>query len=165
MWPEKQYAEPGLTLANALTRLDQHIGQLPAHLSLLTPNELQAHPPGKWSKQQIVGHLVDSALNNLRRFTEAQFSPLPYQIQSYAQDDLVRVNQYGQMPLTELLALWQALNRQILRVARAIPDETLTNSISFPDSERIETLSWLVEDYVAHLEHHLRQVGAAGTGY
>ncbi len=159
MWPETQYAPPGMTLADALTRLAQHIEQLPLQLSALSINELQQSlQPGKWSRQEIVGHLCDSALNNLRRFTEAQFSPQPYRIQSYAQDDLVRVNGYGQMPTAELLALWQALNRQILRVCQTIPAEKLTNPIGFPGTEHVRSLAWLIEDYVAHLEHHLAQL-------
>lgn len=159
MWPEQQYAPPGLTLADALTRLSQHIEQLPIQIRALSVSELQQpRQPGKWSRQEIVGHLCDSALNNLRRFTEAQFSPQPYRTQSYAQDELVRVNQYGQMPVDELLELWQALNRQIRRVATATPPEKLTNLITFPGSDRVKTLSWLIEDYVGHLEHHLDQL-------
>ena len=29
----------------------------------------------KWSKKEILGHLCDSALNNLQRFTEVQYQP------------------------------------------------------------------------------------------
>lgn len=159
MWPETQYTTPGFTLADALTRLAQHIEQVPGLLKAVPVSALQqARQPGKWSRQEIVGHLCDSALNNLRRFTEAQFAPQPYRIQAYAQDALVQVNGYGQMPVEELLALWQALNRQILRVTRSIPSDKLTNLIAFPNSDQVHTLSWLIEDYVAHLEHHLDQL-------
>jgi ribosome biogenesis SPOUT family RNA methylase Rps3 len=33
--------------------------------------------PKKWSKKQILGHLVDSGINNLQRFTEIQFEEKP----------------------------------------------------------------------------------------
>ncbi|MBC8152233.1 MAG: DinB family protein [Bacteroidetes bacterium] len=159
MWPENQYALPGTTLTDALTRLRQHIDQLPVQLSALSVSALQQpRQPGKWSRQEVVGHLIDSALNNLRRFTEAQFSPQPYRTQSYAQEELVRVNHYGTMPPGELLALWQALNRQILRVASTTPADKLSQAIAFPGTDEIRTLSWLIEDYVAHLEHHLDQL-------
>ena len=160
MWPLTQYSQPDDTLADALTRLEQHIGRLPSQLQVLPVDSLQFRPPGKWSKAEIIGHLVDSALNNLKRFTEAQFSPLPYPIQPYSQTDLVRANQYGQMPVNDLTALWQALNRQILWVARAIPAEILINPVVFTNGQQ-ETLAWLITDYVAHLEHHLRQLAAA----
>lgn len=159
MWPENQYAAPGLTLADALVRLAQHIEQVPGQLRSLSVSALQQpRQPGKWSRQEVLGHLVDSGLNNLRRFTEARFSPQPYRIQSYAQDELVQVNGYGTMPIDELMTLWQAVNRQILRVAETTPVEKLANPIVFPASDRIKTLLWLIEDYVAHLEHHLDQL-------
>jgi hypothetical protein len=31
--------------------------------------------PGKWSKKEILGHLVDSAANNHQRFVRLQLSP------------------------------------------------------------------------------------------
>lgn len=143
--------------------LARHIAQLPTQLTALPISDLQVQSPGKWSKLEIVGHLVDSALNNLKRFTEAQFSPLPYPIQPYSQNDLVRVNLYGQMPVSELMALWQALNRQILWVSQAIPADKLTNPVVFTNGQ-VQTLAWLITDYVAHLEHHLHQLESVNAG-
>jgi hypothetical protein len=37
--------------------------------------EMQLQEPiraGKWSRKEIIGHLIDSALNNTQRFTRAQ---------------------------------------------------------------------------------------------
>src|SRR5690242_3908800 len=31
--------------------------------------------PGKWSKKEVLGHLIDSAANNLRRFIVTQYQP------------------------------------------------------------------------------------------
>lgn len=31
----------------------------------------------KWSKKEIIGHLIDSAANNHQRFVRAQFEDLP----------------------------------------------------------------------------------------
>ena len=50
--------------------------------------------PEKWSKKEILGHLIDSAVNNLQRFTEIQFQDKPYPIQKYDQDQLVIANDY-----------------------------------------------------------------------
>lgn len=33
--------------------------------------------PEKWSKKEIIGHLIDSATNNHQRFVRAQFEPTP----------------------------------------------------------------------------------------
>src|SRR5580693_8174910 len=33
--------------------------------------------PSKWSKKEILGHLVDSAQNNIRRFVVSQYEDIP----------------------------------------------------------------------------------------
>lgn len=50
---------------------------------------------GKWSKKEILRHLIDSALNNLQRFTEVRFEPKPYLVRNYRQNELVKVNRYN----------------------------------------------------------------------
>ncbi len=154
----KLYAQPTGDLTAAVNRLFQHLDTVNEKLLVLSEEELTEHAPGKWSKKQILGHLIDSALNNLRRFTEAQFAPGPYPIQPYDPDELVRVNGYGEMSITDLLALWTSLNRQIVRVVDSLKhhNPALYHVPVMFVSGETNTLGWLIEDYVAHLEHHLR---------
>ncbi len=44
----------------------------------------------KWSKKEFLGHLIDSGINNLQRFTEVQFENKPYKIIKYKQNELVK---------------------------------------------------------------------------
>ncbi|MVM32696.1 DinB family protein [Spirosoma sp. HMF4905] len=149
-------------LTDALTRLRNHIDEVPSRLVNFSEPELTDHLPGKWSRKEILGHLIDSAINNLKRFTDAQSAEGSYLIQSYNQNKLVVVNQYQKLPLAHLLTLWSSLNRQILAVAEAIPTDTLNRSIQISqaiqpaDVRQLHTLGWLIEDYVIHLEHHLK---------
>lgn len=139
-------------------RLAAHIDNVPVKfMRLPEATRLRKPAPDKWSPQEIIGHLIDSAINNLKRFTEAQFLPQPYTVINYQQNNLVDVNHYQQLPAEHLLHLWQSLNRQIVYVANNIPDEKLryTVIISWGDPQ---TLEWLIGDYVDHLEHHLRQI-------
>ena len=107
----------------------------------------------------MLGHLIDSALNNLRRFTEIQFSPAPYIIVSYNQNELVRVNHYQDLPLDHLLELWESLNQQILYVVKQIPAAKLETPVNPQyDNDEMKSLNWVVCDYVAHMEHHLKQL-------
>ena len=151
------YAQPTGSIANALDRLRNQIGQVPERLNALPETDLTQHAPGKWSRKEILGHLIDSALNNLKRFTDAPLSDGPYALQGYRQDDLVQANHYQQLPLAHLLTLWSSLNAQIVYVTEALPIDVLSKPIRFSQPDvRDRTLGWLIEDYVAHLEHHLK---------
>lgn len=141
-----------------ITRLTAHVLDLPGKAAAFTPEQWQHKPaPNKWSKQEILGHLIDSAINNLKRFTDAQYMPSPYSVPKYQQDDVVRVNHYQQLPIDHLAALWQLLNQQILYVITHIPTEQLSTVITIPSGES-KTLGWLIDDYADHLEHHLQQI-------
>ena len=156
MW--SPYAQSTGSITDARHRLQQHLEQVPARLNALSEKELLEQAPGKWSRKEILGHLIDSALNNLKRFTDAQFAGEVYQIQGYNQTNLVAVNRYQELPLSHLIALWSALNTQILYVTGAMAAEKLAQPVQFESDETAakRTLGWLIEDYVAHLEHHLR---------
>ncbi|MEP6748945.1 MAG: DinB family protein [Bacteroidota bacterium] len=113
----------------------------------------------KWCKKEILGHLIDSAINNLKRFTDIQFLPQPYIVQSYRQNELVQVNNDVNLPLEHLLSLWQLLNRQIFFIVENIP----AGKFHYPvnpqyDNNEMKTLGWIICDYGAHMEHHWKQV-------
>ena len=144
----------------AMQQLEMYIESVPIKLKQISSEDLlKRSAPGKWSKQEIFGHLVDSALNNLKRFTEIQILPQPYSVISYPQNELVIVNNYQNLPLQHLLDLWQTLNRQIVVVVKNIPIEKLDCPVDPQyESKELKTLSWIICDYVAHMEHHFRQI-------
>lgn len=116
--------------------------------------------PNKWSKKEILGHLCDSALNNHARFVKIIISSYPIAIQGYTQDDWVRVNDYqNQYDKFDVLSLWQNINRAILRVLRKADTSDFQKKCVLPDQKEV-TLEWLLNDYVAHLIHHLEQIEA-----
>ena len=109
--------------------------------------------PNKWSKIEILGHLADSAQNNLRRFIVAQYEEHPTII--YSQDDWVRINNYQDAGYEDLLQLWALLNRQIVEVLKNIDNKT---SERICKTEVPHSIAWLATDYIRHLKHHLHQV-------
>ena len=123
--------------------------------------------PGKWSPREIVGHLIDSASNNHQRFVRAQLKE-DLIFQGYEQDDWVRLQQYQDVPWQELVTLWAAFNRHIAHVMAAAPEaermkprkaHNLHQLAMQPVPEDAPaTLDYFMRDYVAHLEHHLRQI-------
>lgn len=114
--------------------------------------------PGKWSKKEILGHLIDSARVNLQRFLEAQHSPAPYIVQRYMQDELVKLNDYQNVPTLEIIQLWKSLNQQIANVFERVPEVELSKTVEIPHENRTKDLRFIMEDYVAHLEHHVKQI-------
>ncbi len=138
--------------------LEHHLRTVPQKLQKISLSVLEQKPqPHKWSKKEILGHLVDSAQNNLRRFVEIQHCPEPYQIQGYAQDDCVRINGYQQMRIQEVTKLWITINQQIVRVWKNLPLEKLPSKVLNTDGSE-SSLQWWITDYVRHLEHHLQQI-------
>ena len=149
-----------VSVTEAMRRLQSHIDSLPGRLQRFNSDEFLYRPgTGKWSKQEIIGHLVDSAINNLKRFTEIQFLPQPYIIISFNQNELVPVNNYQHIPISHIVQLWQCLNRQVIYVAENIPAEKLQFEVH-PQYENHETktLGWVIADYVDHMEHHFEQI-------
>ena len=110
--------------------------------------------PHKWSKQEVLGHLVDSAQNNLRRFICAQYEAQPPLI-VYQQDFWVNANQYQKMEKADLIQLWQLLNRRICAVLESMPQENYTKECN---TGSLRTVAWLAEDYVKHMKHHINQI-------
>ncbi len=160
MWQDAGFLTGKPDTKLTMKQLDHYIEQLPLLFERLTPAEQQALPaPGKWSKQEILGHLIDSAINNLQRFTEVQFLPQPYIVKAYQQNELVLVNHYAALPAEHLVQLWQSLNRQIIFVVENIPAEKLHYPVN-PKyaSNEMKTLAWIIGDYVAHLAHHWKQL-------
>ncbi|MBW4891958.1 DinB family protein [Mucilaginibacter sp. HMF5004] len=110
-----------------------------------------------WSKKEILGHLADSANNNLNRFIRCTYEQNFKLV--YLQNDWVAVQHYQQTKVDDLLTLWRLLNKQISRVLSNYPDSMLQNTCDTgKDEVSLRTVEWLAADYVQHLEHHLKQI-------
>jgi len=129
------------------------------HLTALSEQIAAQKPsPDKWSKKEILGHLIDSAANNHQRFVRLQLEPA-ISLPGYEQNGWVRVNRYQHEPWGEIVALWASYNRHLARVIEALDPSTLGHVWHASDGE--VTLEFLATDYVEHLKHHLRQIGLA----
>ena len=73
---------------------------------------------GKWSRKQIVGHLIDSAVSNQARFVRAQMQQ-DLVFAGYDQEAWVRVQLLSeQRPWVELVHAWQVYNAQVAAIMR-----------------------------------------------
>lgn len=132
-------------------------------------NERATHAtaPGKWCLKEIIGHLLDSANNNLARFVRLQAVD-HLRFEPYAQEEWVRVSGYTEADWHELVELWSRYNLQIARVMDRVPEaiamkprmdhSPLGSTYAALPPDGVPTLDWLMRDYVAHIKHHLRQI-------
>lgn len=96
-------------------------------------------------------------MNNHRRFVMSQLGPEPLLITPYEQREWVALARYQFTPNLELLNLWTLLNKQIARLLENLPSTAAAQRCEFDNGYSV-TLSWLAEDYVMHLEHHVQQI-------
>ena len=111
----------------------------------------------KWSKKEILGHLIDSGINNLQRFTEIQFENKPYKIRNYNQNELIKANDYQNSDTKEIVEFWSSINHRILSLIKKQTETTLSYKIELKKDNFCD-LRFLIDDYVAHLQHHLQQI-------
>ncbi|HEY1758902.1 MAG TPA: DinB family protein [Bryobacteraceae bacterium] len=143
------------SLAQALSAAIDH--ELPA-LRAISEEEAAAKPAheGAWSRKQELGHLIDSATNNHVRFVRASLEPefrgLPYE-----QDGWVAVHGYAELPWSMLLEFWKNYNQLLAELVARIPEDRLATRCIVGESVPV-TLGFLIEDYVAHMQHHLDHI-------
>ncbi|GGG54698.1 DinB family protein [Epilithonimonas arachidiradicis] len=111
----------------------------------------------KWSKKEILGHLCDSALTNIRRFVVTQYKENENIV--YDQNFWVKAQNYQNTPILDIINLWKYLNLQIVNVVENISDELLENICDTTKSEKQSfTLRFIIDDYISHMNHHLKAI-------
>src|ERR1700744_2713641 len=128
--------------------IEELIGKVPGDL------DWESKPsPEKWSKKEILGHLIDSAQINLQRFVRCTYMEGFKLV--YEQEEWVRAAHYQQADVIEVSALWKLLNQQIVRVLADYPAErtqVMCDNSRFGQS--FHTIEWIAQDYIVHLKHH-----------
>lgn len=140
-------------------QLSQHLAStiraaVPWLVTLSNADATLPESEGKWSAKEVIGHLTDSALNNLPRIIRLQIAS--EHMQGYAQEAWVALQHYRDREWAEVLALWFALNEHLVWVIRHIDRAHLADQGWIADSPI--TLGFLIEDYIAHMQHHLNNL-------
>jgi hypothetical protein len=110
--------------------------------------------PKKWSKKEIVGHLIDSASNNQQKFVRLMETE-KLNFVKYNQDNWVSCQRYNQADWQQLIELWQAYNLHLSHIIEYVVLEKLQHLITIDDIGSF-TLEFIMKDYVEHLKHHLK---------
>ena len=118
--------------------------------------------PEKWSKKEVLGHLIDSAQSNIRRMVVGQYEENAHIV--YRQNEWVKAADYQHYDTKNLVQMWVLLNKHFARILLNLPKEnyqTITNwsNATTPMlGQDLVTLEFVAKDYVRHLDHHLKQI-------
>ena len=139
------------------TDLGRTVAQAKPLLEKLTNADTSVRPsPDKWSRKEILGHLLDSASNNHQRFVRAALQG-SLTFPGYDQNGLVELQQFREVDWNFLLDFWAAYNRFLAHVINSLPGTAASIKCEIGKNPAA-TLLWIAEDYVAHLKHHLNQI-------
>jgi hypothetical protein len=116
----------------------------------------QKPQPDKWSRKEILGHLIDSASNNHQRFVRAQYAKDTNFI-SYEQKEWVRIQGYNSRSWKELLEFWKSYNLHLAHLIETMPMDCLEVSGTLGSYGQV-TIRYIVVDYLGHMQHHIRQI-------
>jgi hypothetical protein len=140
----------------AFERFEHILATAPAQLVGIA--DADAAVSDRWSKKEILGHLIDSAGNNHQRFVRAQLeSSLVFP--NYQQNEWVAAQSYRTEAWPDLVNLWLLFNRHLLHVWRHVPEAALSVPCTIGGNDPI-SLGEVMTGYVDHLEHHLAQIVA-----
>ncbi len=134
-------------MKNKIERLEKLCSIIPQILNNINDKELNLRTsPEKWSKKEIIGHLIDSATINHHRLVRVQFEDIST-IQ-YDQNKWVEMNHYQEINSFQIISFWKIYNLQIVELIKKVKME----------EENYQTIEFVFNDYVDHLEQHLRQI-------
>jgi hypothetical protein len=147
-----------MVMEKIATELQEIVSAYSNKIALISSIEFNAKPnPDKWSKKEVLGHLIDSAQNNLRRFIVGQYEDIPHIV--YDQDFWVKASNYQHVPDRDVVVLWKLLNERIVSVLKEMPVENYDRLCNTGKAApTLHSLEWLAADYVKHLKHHLNQI-------
>src|ERR1035438_8383376 len=103
----------------------------------------------------LLRQTIDRELPHLMRFVPAAIDG-EFRGQGYAQDKWVETHGYGDMEWRDLVDLWYHYNALLVHLAGRIPDTQMDNPCVI--GLGVQTLGFVMEDYVIHMQHHLDHI-------
>ena len=132
--------------------------EIAAAVSGLAPAVLGYKPaPGKWSIQEILGHLADVEIIYAHRLRQMLADKEPV-IAPIDQDAWARNLGYLETPAPELVALYGLNRHHNVRLLKRLKPEDLARTAFHPEIQRNVTVADLVGRMSTHGANHLEQI-------
>jgi len=149
--------ERNVEMKKIASDLRKIVERVSGKLSRLKPEHVAyKESPYKWSKKEVLGHLIDSAANNHQRFVRACYGAANI-FPPYDQNEWVRWGHYQELDYAELVGLWIAYNRHLSNLIERLPAAALSAPCNIGKEEPVP-LEFVIKDYLHHLQHHLNQI-------
>jgi hypothetical protein len=133
------------------------IARTEPQLSQMNPDDMAfKRAPQEWSKKEILGHLIDSAVNNHQRFVRA-VNGVAVQFPTYDQNEWVRIQRHNDRPWPSLVALWSEYNNHLSHIIECIPQDAESAPCNIGKQDPVP-LDFVIRDYIRHLLHHLKDI-------
>lgn len=108
--------------------------------------------------KEILGHLIDSAVNNHHRIVRLQYkSNLTFPDYRQNNDRWIKIQNYQEEDWELMVSFWALYNLHMAHIIKNTNPECLSHT--WHDFENTkETLNSIIEGYLWHLNLHLREI-------
>jgi hypothetical protein len=108
--------------------------------------------------RQILGHLVDSAVNNHHRIVRLQYvNALEFPDYRQDNDRWIAIQNYQEEDWTQLVSFWKLYNLHMVHIIKYVDKDCLDHTWHDFEGTR-ETLTTIIEGYLWHLNLHLKEI-------
>ena len=111
--------------------------------------------------KQIIGHMTDSASNNIHRLIHLQYQASPLIFPDYANlgnnDKWIAIQNYQSENWEDLVQLWKYSNLHIIHVINNVNIDKLENEWISALNKAV-SLKAMIIDYLPHFQLHLREI-------
>jgi len=106
----------------------------------------------KWTLQEMVGHLIDSASNNHQRFIRLQLGTA-LDFPAYDAEEWRRITQIVDCDYRFVVSFWEQYNTLLLHLIRNMKESDLNNY--WIKGGENKSLGLLIDEYYKHIRWHL----------
>ncbi|MDO8898608.1 MAG: DinB family protein [Bacteroidales bacterium] len=111
--------------------------------------------------KQIIGHMIDSASNNIHRIVHLQYQPSPLIYPDYANlgnnDRWIAIQNYQDGKWNDLIQLWKYSNFHVVHVIQNVNADKLENEWITALNKNV-SLKAMILDYLKHIKLHLNEI-------